>query len=247
MPVTIWTRTALQSETKPWSGSGWRAVEAQHKNATMSLAHGNLADQITLENILDEVKPIVPKETEGLHWLLSTPFRYPTKTSGSRFRAVNDSGVFYGGEDCKTACVEAGYWRWRFWMDSAGLRERSKTLQLTLFEFHAKTERAIDLSIPPFSVDRELWMHTSNYRDTQVLAGQARLAEIELIRYESVRNRGGICLAILSPSLFRLNDAYRNNQQTWSLHIQPPAKITWQRELNNDAFSVEFESMLSDN
>lgn len=241
MPVTIWTHTALQSEANAWTGSGWRAVEVQHKNATLSLAHGNLGDQTTLESILDEVKPILPKEAEGLHWLLFTPFRYPTKKGGSRFRAEGEPGVFYGTEDCKTACAEVGYWRWKFWMDSDGLRGHSKTLQLTLFEFHAQTERGIDLSASPLSSNREAWMNPSDYSHTQGLAVQARLADIELIRYESVRNKGGICLAILSPNMLRGVGAYRNNQQTWSLHIEPPSKITWQRELSGDGFSFEFE------
>lgn len=241
MPVTIWTHTALQSEAKPWVGTGWRAVEAQHKNATLSLAHGNLGDQATLENILDEVKPILPQEAEEMHWLLFTPFRYPPRKGGSRFRAEGEPGVFYGAEDCKTACAEAGYWRWRFWMDSEGLRGQSKTLQLTLFEFHAQTVRGVDLLVPPFSYNRDEWMQPSDYSHTQGLAEQARLADIELIRYESVRNSGGICLAILSPHMFRGIDAYRNNQQTWNLHIEPPAKTTWQRELRGDGFSFEFE------
>jgi hypothetical protein len=240
MPATTWTHTALQSEAKPWAGSGWRAVEAQHKNATLSLAHGNLTDQAALEDILDAVKPILPRETESLHWLLFTPFRYPPKQGGSRFRAEGEPGVFYGAEDCKTACAEAGYWRWRFWMDSDGLRNRSKTLQLTLFEFHARTTRGIDLSVPPLSANRNDWMRPSDYRPTQALARQARLAGIELVRYESVRHGGGICLAILSPELFKGIDAYRNNQQTWNLHIEPPSKITWQRELSGDGFSFEF-------
>ena len=241
MPVTIWTHTALQSEAKPWAGSGWRAVEAQHKNATMVLAHGNLSDQATLENVLDAVKPILPPEAEGLHWLLFTPFRYPPKKGGFRFRAEGELGVFYGTEDCKTACAEAGYWRWKFWMDSDGLRGHSKTLQLTLFGFHAQTGRGIDLSVPPLSSNRGEWMQPSDYSHTQGLAVQARLADIELIRYESVRNSGGICLAILSPNMFRGIDAYRNNQQTWNLHIEPPSKITWQRELSGDGFSFELE------
>ena len=46
---------ALASEARPWEGAGWRAVEAQHKSATLGLVHGNLAEQDLLEVIL--VKP----------------------------------------------------------------------------------------------------------------------------------------------------------------------------------------------
>jgi hypothetical protein len=240
MLATIWTHTALQSEVNPWAGAGWRAVEAQHKNATMSLAHGNLQDQATLESILEEVKPILPKDTDGLHWLLFTPFRYPPKRGGSRFRSEGEPGVFYGAEDRKTACAEVGYWRWRFWMDSDGLRGQSKTVQLTLFEFHANTERGIDLTSPLLAASRVNWIDPVDYSHTQELAKQARLASIELIRYESVRNQGGMCLAILTPNMFRGVEAYRNNQQTWNLHIEPTSKVTWQRELGDEGFMFEF-------
>lgn len=240
MPANIWTPTALLSETSPWRSFAWRAVEAQHKVSTMSLAHGNLADQTTLESILEEVKPLLPLEAQGLHWLLSTPFRYFPPQGGSRFRRRSDPGVFYGAAERKTACAEVGYWRWKFWMDSDGLQIKSKTVQFTLFEFQAATEIAIDLSLPKLSSDRVLWMQDSDYSHTHTLAANAREAGIELIQYESVRHEGGRCLAILSPQMFRGVNAYQDNQQTWNLHIQPPNLTTWQRELSSDGFTFKF-------
>lgn len=241
MPVNMWTPIDLSSEARPWQGSGWRAVEAQHKVSTMVLTHGKLNDQATLESILEDAKPLVPIEAEGLHWLLSTPFRYFPLPGGSRFRKRNEPGVFYGADDRQTACAEVGFWRWKFWMDSEGLRNKAKSVQLTLFEFHAATPQAIDLSHPPFSAERHLWADPGSYEATQALALNARKAGIELIRYESVRNPGGMCLAIMTAQMFKnVCDPYRNNQQTWTLHIQPPNLITWQRELNNESFSFEF-------
>ena len=241
MPANTWTPTALQSEARPWHGAGWRAVEAQHKVSTMALTHGNLADQAMLENILEQAKPALPKAAVGLHWLLSTPFRYSPLRGGSRFRTRGEPGVFYGAEDRKTACAEVGYWRWKFWMESAGLREKSKSVQLTLFEFHAKTAHALDLLQPPLSADRALWTHSSSYDATQQLAASARKAEIDMIRYESARNTGGVCLALMTPQVFRnVRRPWRSNQQTWTLHIQPPGLVTWQRELENESFSFEF-------
>lgn len=241
MPANTWTPTALRSEARPWQGSGWRAVEAQHKVSTMALAHGSLRDQALLEDILEEAKPPLPKSAEGLHWLLSTPFRYAPLRGGSRFRSRGEPGVFYGAEDRKTACAEVGYWRWKFWVDSAGLRQESKSVQLTLFEFHAKTAHAVDLSQPPLSADHAIWTHPANYEATQQLATSAREAGIELIRYESARNPRGICLALMTAQTFRnVKRPWRNNQQTWTLHIQPPGLLTWQRELENESFSFEF-------
>ena len=157
----------LASDIRPWLGSGWRAVEAQHKVATMRLVHGQLDDQSLLEDILEEVKPILPVEASGLHWLLSTPFRYCPLRGGSRFRGRDDPGVFYGAENVKTACSELGYWRLQMWLDSEGLSAKPASVQITLFEFHAMTEKSIDLTLSPLSDDRALWVDPVNYTHTQ--------------------------------------------------------------------------------
>ncbi len=241
MPASTWTHIALESEAHAWAGSGWRAVEAQHKAATMELVHGSLDDQTTLENILEEYKPKLPDETHGLHWLLATPFRYRSMQNGSRFRRHTDPGVFYGAEDIKTACGECGYWRLQMWLDSEGLSKHSTTLQITIFEFHATTNKAIDLSVSPFSSHRPLWMDPKDYTHTQALADKAREAEIGVIRYESVRNPGGHNLALLHPNTFKAADEpYRNNNLTWKLLIEPPHLLVWQRDLSDESYSFHF-------
>ncbi|QXP82704.1 RES family NAD+ phosphorylase [Methylococcus sp. Mc7] len=241
MPANTWTPIALASESFHWQGTGWRAVEAQHRVATMHLAAGRLDDQSLLEDILDEAKLRLPAAAEGLHWLLATPFRYWPLPGGSRFRRRTDPGVFYGAEERKTACAECGYWRLRFWLDSAGLSGRSATVELTLFEFAAAADKAIDLSRPPLSSDRDAWTHPSEYAGTQALAEKAREAGIETIRYESVRDPGGFCLALLTPEVFKsAPEPFRNNQQTWNLLIQPPGRIVWQRQLERESWVFEF-------
>ena len=240
MPVNTWTPTALKSNQSYWCGAAWRAVEAQHKVSTMALARGNLRDQTTLENILEEFKPKLPPEAEGLHWLLSTPFRYFPPQDGSRFRRKQDPGVFYAAEDRKTACAEVGYWRWRFWCDSEGLRDVAKTVQITLFEFNTETSNALDLTKTPFSDDKTLWTNSTDYSHNQELAIHAREAMIELIRYESVRNSDGKCLAIMTPNILKKEGVYLGNQQTWSLHLQHP-EVVWQRELEpTEAYAFRF-------
>lgn len=242
MSANTSTLIVLASEASTWDGSGWRAVEAQHKNATLSLVHGNLAEQDILENILEEAKPSLPSSAEGLHFLLSTPFRYPPPLSGSRFRATRDIGVFYGAEEVKTACAEAGYWRWRFWMDSAGLSTQSTSLQMTLFEFHGHAEMMIDLTRVPLVERRAEWISPTDYRATQAIAVQARNESIQVIRYESARNGpDGRCLAILSPQVFKnAREPYRHQQQSWNLFIQPPDLIVWQRTLTIDSYQFRF-------
>jgi hypothetical protein len=243
MPANTSTPTAPRFEATRWAGSGWRAVEAQHKNATLDLAQGRLDDQALLESIIEEAKPALPADAVGLHFLLATPFRYRSPPpAGSRFRSRSDPGVFYGAEELKTACAEAGYWRLRFWMDSAGLAARPATLQMTLFEFHGATARALDLTRPPLVERRTAWIAPDDYGATQSLAGEARAEGIELIRYESARlGPGGRCLAILTPRVFKgVREPYRHEHQTWSLYLRPPALTVWQRQFFNDAFEISY-------
>ncbi len=241
MPAITWTPTALASECRAWQGAGWRAVEAQHRVASMLLAGGRLDDQALLESILDEAKPPVPDDLRGLHWLLSTPFRYRPVGMGSRFRLPHEPGVLYGATERPTACAEAGYWRLRFWRDSTGLADRTASVDMTLFEFHGASSRLLDLSEPPLSRDRSQWIDPDHYGATQALAGVARRAAVELLRYESARYPAGHCLAVLSPAVFRaVPEPFRHEQQSWHLVLAPPATVVWQRHLDGESFSFEF-------
>lgn len=238
MSANTWTPTALASEARTWQGSGWRAVEAQHRVATMNLVHGEPADQVLLEDLLDAVKPPSPRATQTLHWLLATPFRYRALSAGSRFRRRGDPGVFYGGESRRTACAEAGYWRLRFWTDSAALAQTAASVEMTLFEFHARTPRLLDLTLPPLAARRADWI-AQDYGATQALAAAAREAGVEAIRYESARDAQGRCLALLAPAVFDA-DSFRHVQQTWTLSLRPPQRIVWQRPLERETLAFEF-------
>ena len=242
MSANTWTPSALASEARPWHGSGWRAVEAQHRVATMVLVQGNLSDQALLEDILDAAKPPMPSAAKGLHWLLATPFRHWPTRSGSRFRRRENPGVFYGAESRRTAAAEAGYWRLRFWLDSDGLKQRPAAVELTLFEFHAAANALLDLTLPPLVNDRETWMHRSDYSATQALAASAREAELQAIRYSSVRDAHGVCVALLTPHVFKaVQSPYRHVQQSWSVTIAPPNTVVWQRHLEEEQFHFQFE------
>lgn len=245
MPANTWTLTALASEARPWDGRGWRAVEAQHRIATMTLVGGRIAEQAVLESILEEAKPALPAATGTLHWLLATPFRYRPLFGGSRFRRRGDPGVFYGAENRATACAESGYWRLRFWQDSAGLSGQSTTVELSLFEFHASTALSVDLTRPPLDVDRPSWIDPIDYGATQTLAETARAAGIEAIRYESARLANGVCLALLAPQVFaRVRRPYRDVQQTWSFTLLPPDRVVCQRHLGTESYAFSFPQPL---
>lgn len=226
MSSITWTPRAVASEARPCERALWRAVEAQHIASTTRLVD-DLGEQVLLEDILEQSKPALPEEARGLHYLLSTPFRYPPLARGSRFRSAADPGVFYGAREQRTACAELGYWRWRFLMDSPGLTDIGPVPQ-TVFQVNVGTT-AVDLRRKPFSRHARRWADPDHYDATQQLARAVREARLGLILYQSVRDPGkGECGALLTPRGFA-RPRRPVAQQTWFLTINRSASA-WQRD-----------------
>jgi hypothetical protein len=220
-----WTPVAVAAEGRRWRGRLWRAVEAQHRAATMRLVD-TLEEQAELERLLETSKPPLPAQAQGRHYLLVTPFRYPPRyPGGSRFRAATDPGVFYGATEQRTACAELGYWRWRFLLDSPAL-SRLEPLPHTLFQCGAQG-LAIDLRRGAFARDAALWTARDDYTHCQRLGAMARAAQLTLIRYRSVRDpRGGACTAVLNAEAFNSPPAA---EQSWLLTVTR-TRVSWQRD-----------------
>ena len=133
-----------------------RIVASQSENeqfnpaSTMKLVD-DVEEQALLERLLDTSKPPFAEGTAHLHPLLATPFRYAPRRTGSRFRDRDDPGVFYGAESVRTACMEMGYWRWRFLMDAPALGELPPS-PFTAFAIRVRT-RCVDLREAPFDRD----------------------------------------------------------------------------------------------
>jgi hypothetical protein len=219
-----WTPPAVDSEARRATRRLWRAVEAQHIASTLRLV-ANVDEQLVLERILDESKPPLPKQATDLHYLLATPFRYASPI-GSRFRAPGDPGVWYGAEKERTACAELGFWRWRFLMDSAGLDSLGPSPQTV---FRAAIEgRMVDLTQAPFRRARSEWTDPNSYAAPQRFAQLARQADVDAIRYESVRDpEHGGAVAVLTPGCFKPRRPLE--QRIWLLTVRADAAI-WQRE-----------------
>lgn len=232
MSSSIWTPRAVASKAARVSARLWRAVEAQHIASTRRLVD-DLEEQKVLEEILEATKPAVPVPARDLHYLLFTPFRYPPHR-GSRFRALDDPGVFYGAETVRTACAELGYWRWRFLMDSKGLASLGPAQQ-TLFEASVRTT-AVDLERQPFSRHASLWQDPDDYAATQAFGRVARDAGIGLIQYRSVRDPApGRCGVVLRPGAFS-SPGPTAPTQTWLLTVTKEF-ATWQRD--REAFEID--------
>ena len=224
MSSNTWTQRAVGSEALRARRRLWRAVEAQHIASTLRLV-ANVEEQLVLERLLDQSKPALPSDTSGLHYLLSTPFRYSSPI-GSRFREPAASGIWYGAEAQSTACAELGYWRWRFLVDSDALEVLGPSPQ-TVFRAGIDA-RLVDLTQSPFKRSRTEWTHPDDYGPSQSFARVAREAAVDAIRYESVRDpEHGAAVAVLRPSCFKPRKPLE--QHTWLLTVRRNA-VAWQRE-----------------
>ena len=218
MPSPTWTPAALSSERRRLSGSCWRAVEAQHRVSTMKVVD-TLAEQSLLEDLLEETKPPVPPECQGLHYLLATPFRYGAPyPAGSRFRRAGFTpGVFYGSTAAPTAVAEMVFHRLLFFADSPGTPWPQMAGEYTVFSARFRTAAGLDLTLPPLRSDAARWTHPTDYSACQEMADRAREAGLAVIRYASARLPGGSNLALLTCLAFASREPLA--RQTWRLHF----------------------------
>lgn len=233
MSLPIWTPAELSSETRDISCKVWRMVEAQHIVSTLKVVDTR-AEQELLEEIIEERKPPIPSEAVGLHYLLFSPFRYDTRPpSGSRFRAINEPGVFYAAETVRTAAAEVAHWRWRFLHDSTGLT-RLQPCAFTAFRVPIRTS-CLDLRKEPFHTYSAVWRHPTDYSGTQSLGRTARDAGIGALMYRSVRDpEPRYCTAILTPRAFAAKKP-DTATQNWVLTVSAKEAI-WVRQ-DDQSFS----------
>jgi RES domain len=216
--LATWTRVALSSEHRRLSGPCWRIVEAQHRVSTMKVVD-TLEEQRLLEELIETTKPPVPPECRNLHYLLATPFRYGAPyPSGSRFRRAGlTPGVFYGSAKATTAVAEMAFHRLLFFADSPATPWPSNAGEYTAFSARYRTSAGLDLTAPPLDADAALWTHCSDYGACHNLADQARAAGVEVLKYASARQTGGINLALLTCRAFATREPLE--RQTWRIHL----------------------------
>lgn len=211
MSSSIWTRCAGDSKVRPLRLSPWRVVEAQHQVSTRKLVD-SFEEQVLLEEMIDRVKP--PDQTSGrLHYLLSTPFRYPPLRHGSRFGGRRERGVWYGSEDRRTAFAEVAYYRLLF---LEGTKAALGTLEtaLTAFTARVRTARGIDLVVPPFAEQRRAIASPTSYASSQALGTVMRQASVDAFRYPSARDAlDGVNIGVLNPAAF--GNAKPRSLETW--------------------------------
>ncbi len=207
MSQTIWTRCAGLSNARNTSTEVWRVVEDQFQNSTLKLVD-SAHEQSILEDLIDEVgKPPKPTSAEfdGLHFLLSTPFRYPPFHRGSRFASRRERALWYGAVNTTTALIEKAYYRFVFLL---GTEADLGTVEQawSAFTVTVKSARSIDLTAPPFSVYEQEISSPSSYAIAQQLGREMREAEVELCKFTSARDKEkGANVALFVPAFASRN------------------------------------------
>ncbi|MDB5942876.1 MAG: hypothetical protein JWQ13_2442 [Ramlibacter sp.] len=212
MSASLWQQEWF-GHARPARRKLWRGVEAQHRVATMRLVD-NTAEQELLEQLLEGSKPALPPDSRGLHYLISTPFRY-TSPHPSRYRPANEPGIWYGAEEPETVAAELAYWRWKFLVESDGLRQAQVVTEHTFFQAQFRGLE-LDLTAQPWARLRDVLRHGDNYSACQKLAREVRersTPPIAALHYESARREGGLCEAVLVPRALSLPSLHL--QQTW--------------------------------
>ena len=200
MSSSIWTQSGASSKIRPFTAEPWRVVEAQHRIGTRKLVDSD-AEQHLLEELLEAAKP--PAADDGrLHYLLSTPFRYPPLPRGSRFGTRWDRGIWYGSDTIHSAFAEVGYYRLLF-LDGTDADLDGIETDLSAFRAPIATRRGLDLSKPWFDGWRAPLASKVSYADTQPLGAAMRDAGVEAFRYTSARDQaGGTNIGLLTPRVF---------------------------------------------
>ena len=175
-----------------------------------------LAEQEIIEALVEAFKPPVPAECQGLDFLLSTPFRYPPRPYGSRFRRPGQPGVFYAAEESRTAAAEMAFYRLIFFAESPDTPWPVNPSEFTGFSAAVYSPRSLDLTKRPLDADTPVWRHPIEYGPCQDLADAARKAGAEILRYASARDHG-VCVAVLTCKAF--GEPSPRDRETWRIGI----------------------------
>jgi hypothetical protein len=173
-------------------------VESQHLFSTRVLVDSDAEHQV-LEELIEGHKP---RAERGLHFLLTTPFRYPPLPHGSRFGTRAEPGIWYGAEQPRTAFAEAAYYRLLF-LEGTAADLSPLLVEVSAFRAGFKTERGVDLTRAPFAAYEAQISSPVRYGASQQLGRDMRAAGVEAFRYRSARDRqGGANLALFTPRPF---------------------------------------------
>lgn len=201
--TNVWLKCEGKSHIKPLMAKIYRLVESQEQIATLGLVN-NVYEQGILEDLIELTKSPIPENTSSLHYLLTTPFRYPPLKYGSRFGTTLEQGIFYGALNISTALSETAYYRFVYMLGPEIPYEQSISSQYSSFAVKVRSDKGIFLDQPPFLEHETSLISPSSYTQTQQLGSAMREAGIEIFQYTSARDKNkGKNAALFSPKAFQ--------------------------------------------
>jgi hypothetical protein len=197
--VVDWDACLATARPGLLEGSLLRLVESQEQVATTQLV-SSLERQAILEALLERTKPPLRPGTEGLHYLLATPWRYPPLQWGSRYGSRDEPSLFYGSLTQPTILWEAAYYRFVFWYGMVAPPPRKLDTQHTLFSAAYRTEHGLRLQDAPFAEHQDALTDPEGYRDSQALGSKIREMGVQVFEFLSARDPArGLNAALLTP------------------------------------------------
>jgi hypothetical protein len=201
--VDIWSKSDGKNHIKPLMAKIYRLVESQEQIATLGLVN-NVYEQGVLEELLESTKNPLPSDTSSLHYLLTTPFRYPPLRYGSRFGRTFEQGIFYGSLNINTALSETAYYRFVYMLGPETPYEQPISNQYTSFTVKVRSNSSIFLDQAPFSKYELILTSPSSYIETQQLGSTMRESGIEIFQFISARDKDkGKNIALFTPKSFQ--------------------------------------------
>lgn len=196
----IWLACQGDQQKRLIAGQLHRVVENQEQVATLDLVD-TLEEQALLEALLEPTKPPPPANTDKLHYLLKTPFRYPPLPWGSRFGGCHEPSLFYGARSLTTALAETAFYRLVFWsgMSIPPPRGRIRS-EHHAFQIGYRAARGVQLHLPPFIKYKQQISHPADYHMSRPLGTAMRDAGVDAFEFLSARcSKGGINVALFTP------------------------------------------------
>lgn len=211
--MDIWTETNATQHITTISDDFVRIVESQQQIATTRIVD-SLEEQAILESLLEATKPPVIEDSEHLHYLFSTPFRYPPLKHGSRFGSRFVPSLLYGSKTVETVLIECSYYRFLFW---TGMSEPPKSKKFitehTLFAGRYYSEQGLQLQNKPFNAHSKSLRDVANYTATQELGVAMREAGVGAFEYTSARDSNkGVNVALFTADALIVNEPLYKSQ-----------------------------------
>ena len=190
-----------------------RIVESQQQIATTRIVD-SLEEQAILESLLETTKPPVLGNTGHLHYLFSTPFRYPPLKYGSRFGSRFEPSLLYGSKTIETLLIECSYYRFLFWNGMTEPPQSRKFItEHTVFAGRYYSEQGLRLHDTSFSAYTDILRHPASYTATQALSRAMREAGIEAFEYHSARDaKKGINIGLYTANALIVNEPLYKSQ-----------------------------------